>query len=449
MNGLTAFLRERVADSGLPPPPLVPTGAPRATALSAIAASPVPQANFIAKALEALPLPQPSQYKLSGTLSKDPTAECLSYWLRSSDQDGSLMQTLKKTKYEQAIEEAAFEVYSHVSTRAERAFPPWARWRSAAALRAYRAGCNAAEQRKWNRAISSLRAAMKKEPANALTRLQVANVYERRAVSMKRDASKPIPLRIQAKEYVRALVAYCEAGRECRWLVQAHYRASVLAGTLAGMCDRPEAVEEARRGIIACLKLGEEDTAKAEQANGAKLADEIREWADSQSRVLLSLLRPWYVLVSERRMRTQFEPSAEERRQLKRAVRISRKSMKVRSVGNATGWRAGSELRYAEAVVRVELFFGLISVDWQTHYVAACFYALLLKREQYRAGKAARQRRLERRAFSELNDAVQGGGRALPVEWVDEQDPDLKVLRESRSWATIDGYLTGMAQPAI
>jgi hypothetical protein len=134
VQALSAFLREQVADSGLPPPPLLPMGAPRVTALAAVAASPIPQASFIAKALEALPLPEASQYKLSGTLSKDATGECISYWLRSSDHGGSVMKTVRGDEYKKAIEEAAFEVYSHVSTRADRAFPAWAKWRSAAAL---------------------------------------------------------------------------------------------------------------------------------------------------------------------------------------------------------------------------------------------------------------------------------------------------------------------------
>jgi hypothetical protein len=445
VQALSAFLRERVADSGLPPPPLLPAGAPRATALAAVAASPVPQASFIAKALEALPLPEAGQYKLSGTLSKDATAECISYWLRSSDHGGSVMKTVKKTKYEEAIEEVAFEVYSHVSTRADRAFPPWARWRSAAALRAYRAGCDAADRRKWNKAIASLRAANKKEPANALIRLQLANVYERRATSMKRAA---VPLKVQAKEYVRALVTYCEAARDCRWLTEARYRASVLAGMLADMCTEPEAIEEARRGIVACLKLTGQTTDKAEQAASAHaLANEIREWANSQSRTLLVLLRPWYVLLRERRLRTQFEPSTAERRQLKRSVRISRKSMKVRSVGDARGRAARCKLRCADASVHLLLFFDLMRVDWQTHYVAACFYALLLKREREIHEKPARQRRLERRALSHLEYAVENGVPALPVEWV-EQDPDLKVLCDSPGWTTIERYLGARSQLA-
>jgi hypothetical protein len=457
VQALSAFLREQVADSGLPPPPLLPAGAPRVTALAAAAASPLPQASFIAKALEALPLPQASQYKLSGTLSKNATAERVSYWLRSSDHGGSVMATVEKAKYEQAIEEAAFEVYSHVSTRADRAFPPWARWRSAAALRAYRAGCDAADRRNWNTAIASLRAANRREPANALIRLQLANVYERRASSMrytamKRAAMQPpalksVPPEVQAKELARALVAYCEAARDCRWLTQAHYRASVLAGTLADMCTEPAAIAEARRGIVACLELTGQTTAKAEQAASAPaLAKEIRDWADSQSHTLLVLLRPWYVLLTEGRARTQFEPSAVERRQLKRSVRISRKSMQVRSVGDARGRAAWCKLRYAQASARLLLFFGLMTLDWQTHYVAACFYALLLERAQDLHERPDRQRRLMQRAFSHLQYAVEHGGSALPVEWVNQQDPDLGVLRDSPDWTNIERYLRGMSQ---
>ena len=176
--------------------------------------------------------------------------------------------------------------------------------------------------------------------------------------------------------------------------------------------------------------------------------NEIRAWANSQSRTLLVLLRPWYVLVKERRLRTQFEPSTAERRQLKRAVRISRKSMKVRSVGGAGSRAEWCKLRWAEASVKLLLCFDLVRVDWQTHYVAACFYALLLKRAQGLHEKPDRRRRLTQRAFSHLQYAVEQGGSALPVEWVNKQDTDLGVLRDSPDWTSIERYLGAMSQPS-
>jgi len=95
------------------------------------------------------------------------------------------------------------------------------------------------------------------------------------------------------------------------------------------------------------------------------------------------------MLVRWRRLRSQFEPSAEERRHLKRAVSISRHCQRLRSLRSDqrplmrfANWVM---ISYSEVAVRFwHLSCGLIKIDWQTHYVAACFEALLLEHAQRR-----------------------------------------------------------------
>lgn len=155
------------------------------------------------------------------------------------------------------------------------------------------------------------------------------------------------------------------------------------------------------------------------------------------------------------RLRTQFEPSTGERRQLKRLVYISRKSMEARSVGEARSGKVRWRLRGAEAAVHLKLLFGLMSVDRQTQNVAACFYALLLKRKKGRDDRptdrrlervrwwveSRRRKRIRQHALFHLKHAVEDAGVELPVEWVSKQDPELDVLRTFDEWANISGHL--------
>jgi hypothetical protein len=381
VHALTAALREKVENSGLPAPPAVPAGAPRANVVKVIAASPLPQANFVAKVLEALPIPEPLQYKLSGTLFKKGESSCISYWLRPSGRGRPRMRTLTCENDEQVVTSTAFEVYSFISTEAVQAFPDWARWHSAESLGCYEEGCSAGQTGSYSTSRELLREAARKEPANAVVALQLANVHEKLASGERLGDPLPEPsseeqranAREQGKEHAEALRQYLLVATRWPWLVQARYRASVLAGLLTGMCTKPGAAGEgARAGVAHGLFL---------KAHEPDINSVMKRIAKSQSDAVLQLLKPWYVVARWHRLRSQFEPSAEERRLLKRAVGISRHCVRLRSLGAKKGAWAWLLVQHSKLAVHCwHLFFGVLKVDWQTHYIAACFDALLLER---------------------------------------------------------------------
>ena len=386
VRALTATLRERLANSGLPAP-VVPSGAPQAGLISAIAASPLPQGAFIARLVEALPMPEPLQYKLSGTLFEKEKRPGISIWLRPSSNGRPLMRTMKgretgpgETKYQELIKASAFEVYSFISTQAVQAFPTWARWHSADALEQYTAGASAASNGEFDQARKLLSKAELKEPDNALVCLQLANVYERIATDdnpysdrQRRSILSANERKASARSQAETLRRYLWIADEWAWLVQARYRASVLAAALARNCEDDE---EAQKGAVEGLGLIPDSEATVKST--------LETIAQSESDFALQLLKPWYMLARWRRLRSQFEPSADERRQLKRAVSISRHCRRLRALRPSKLppvqlW-IWLQVTYTEVAVRGwHLFFGLIRVDWQTHYVASCFEALLLE----------------------------------------------------------------------
>lgn len=465
VHALTAALRERLANSGLPAP-VVPSGTPQAGLISAIAASPLPQGAFIAKLVEALPIPEPTQYKLSGTLFEKNNRPGISIWLRPSSKVRPLMRTIEgaphsgEADYEELIKSSAFEIYSFISTQAVQAFPAWARWHSAKALADYRSGLDAAGSDCFTAASAWLGSAAYQEPDNALVWLQLANVYERIAYPDAEGAARSAA--ISANWQAKTLRRYLWIADQWPWLVQARYRASVLAGALAGSC---EAGQEAII-IGARSGLGLPDDADVEAV--------LTSIAKSESDFVLQLLKPWYMLVRWRRSRSQFEPSAEERRALKRAVGISRQALRVRRLPSDDGWRVrllnGFSVAWSELVVRCwHLSLGLIALDWQTQYVAACFDSLLLGYATRRfpkdaqaarevspspGGLVARRRRwwlkhLRKHAFRRLDRAISEAGRSLPSSWVLDEDPDMQPLRELHDeWEAETGALRTQTEVA-
>ncbi len=274
---LTASLREKLTERGVSAP-VVPSGTPQASVLSAVAASPIPQAAFMAKLMEAVPIPKPPQYKLSGTLSKQGGLAVISYWLRPSGGGDALMRTPRATAsgalsgYQEVIDATAFEVYEFISRAATYAFPKWTRWSSTKALTFYSKGAEEAREGKLESALATLGKAAEREPANALARLQFANVCER--IATKSGATGGSDWRDQAI----ALGEYLSIVAEWPWLVQARYRASVLAGLLA------KAPADAEAGIATVLGLSGSDK---EQVTSTMLSV-----AESESSAVLQLLKP-------------------------------------------------------------------------------------------------------------------------------------------------------------
>jgi hypothetical protein len=108
------------------------------------------------------------------------------------------------------------------------------------------------------------------------------------------------------------------------------------------------------------------------------VVDTLRELAAVESTAVLQLLRPWYALLRETRLRHQLELKGFDRRQLRRTVAISKHCLRVRKIGLDTRRRARFELWWRECVVRYRyMAFG---GSWQAHYNAASFYALVHRR---------------------------------------------------------------------
>ena len=191
VHALTALLRERLAKTGLLPPPAVPAGSPQTNLIAAIETSGAPQAAWIAKLLEILPQPpRAPEFKLSGALlgaparqdsnddanadahpaladTKDdanadaqaspadpkddanadaqpPPADTpaaggevgescgLAYWLQPKRQGRMQVEKVdRQSTHADAIESAAADIFLSISRDAAHLFPPWSRWQSA------------------------------------------------------------------------------------------------------------------------------------------------------------------------------------------------------------------------------------------------------------------------------------------------------------------------------
>lgn len=412
LHELTGVLREELARSGFLPPPAVPAGTPQANLVAAVAASPIPQSAFIAKLIELLRFPQPLQYTLSGTLLGEEVKgkqDCgISFWLRPSGEGRPLMKTLEGQRtHREVVKQTAHEIYLYVSNEAVDAFPDWTRWRSAGALTAYQEGFDFAQKGEIARAIVELDIAASHEPGNALVQLQLANLYEQQAADD--DARQADALR-----------RYLDVAIKWPWLIQARYRASVLAGGLAGSCavDPTAAADVHSQLRPAGIRPGE-------------IALWLEDLAKVESAAVLQLLRPWYVPLRDGRLRNQFEPTAKERRELKRAVSISRQCLRARLRRDDAGRAASVVLLWSKFVVQVRyLALGLVRVDWQTHYLAACFDALLLERAELLGTESERDQRRRKRALSQLTKAIADADGQLSRAWVEIRDPDLKSLRD-------------------
>jgi hypothetical protein len=458
VRALTATLRERLAASGLVPPPVVPSGTPQTNLVTAVKESPVPDAGWIASLLQLVPsAPEPARYKLSGTLlgeapvehprttqsAASPGNSCgLSFWLRPERDGAPLLDTVaRRATHERAVLDAATTVYLHISRHAPQVFPPWARWHTPEGLEAFVEAGRARREGRWGEAHRKLRAAERLEPANVLVQLQLANTDERDAALVGGSAAAK-----KAERQAGALRRYLNVAVEWPQLVEARYRAAILAATLAATCSK-EGVEHRRiAGILNLEKLA----GLPAGAEGRKvLTDQLHRLAESESAAVEQLLRPWYTLLRERRLRNQFEPRADERKELRRIAAVSRHCLVMRRTVNQRRhgfWVTLGAWRREAAVHYYHLIVGRASVNWQTHYNAACFDGLLLA--HLGTGIAAwRKRWIRGRLFRHLKRALGEAGDLLDHQWVLSGDLDLDSVRTAETdWQALKARLEGGAQ---
>jgi hypothetical protein len=416
---LTAMLRERLANTGLVPP-TVPAGAPKANLIAAVEASPIPQGPWIGKILAALPsLPRPPRYKVTGTLLGvepastglgSPARPCgLSFWVSPDGAGEPLLDTVEKcATHGDAVTAAAARIYVYIANGATSAFPVWVRWRTEQALDDYREGCRYLRSSDWAEAEQSLERAITDSPFNALGRLQLGNLYEQRTATTEQHL-------LEARMQAEALRNYLEVAREWPGLVEARYRASVIAATLGATLQSSDAALIRER-----LRLRGTET--------GSLAQQLRDLGRAESSAVLQLLRPWYALLHDGRLRNQFEPKAHERRALKHVIRISKHCVLLRALpDDARVWPWLREL----IVHKGHMLAGRSNLNWQAYYNAACFDAVLLERRKRSGEDLASDRTsdLRGRALHNLRIAIREAGPELSSVWVARADPDLAYFR--------------------
>jgi hypothetical protein len=362
VKALTGALREKLDRAGLVPPPIVPAGSPRANLIAAVEASPIPESAFVAKLIELLPTPpRPLEYKLSGVLVGAAPADCsLTYWMRPSGGGKPLLKTTPACQdHDMALSVAVATIYLHVTSDAPEAFPIWARWTKEGSLGAYIKGCRARTNQQLSVAVAEFERAQEMEQFNALVRLELANLYEATDQGQS-DLGR-------AHNQAHALSTYLDVAHDWPVLVEPRYRASIVASTLATNWEKLEQNEkDAVRDHLAFDLSGEPDLPKA-----------LRQIAARELTAVLQLLKPWYALLREGRLRNQFEPKAQERRRLGHAVSISKHCVRMRKLCGNSGRVANLEIRCRSFVVSWHLKTGLGALSWQAYYNASCFDALL------------------------------------------------------------------------
>ncbi len=516
---LTAALRERLHDTGLSPPPAVPTGTPQVSLIAAVEASNIPQGAWLSKLLQLLPQPpRPPEYKVTAVLldeddasepvpereqasnvkhrlsvwlrpSREGRAEPannvkhrLSVWLRPSREGTVLLKTTfpAATNTKTAVQAAARMIYLHIADNAPHAFPLWARWRHQEGLEAYLDGCDLAYQGEFKAACEKLIDACEREPFNVLAPLRLATIREAAAAAEEQPGPR---LCLQ----VAALRAYLDAAREWPHLVEARYRTSVLAGALAATYKQVDNLPKDHEPALPDLEPLKQSLSfratttrslpeRLKQSLGFRattkrgVPEQLHDLAARESRAVLQLLQPWYVLVREQRLRNQFEPKGHQRRRLRHAVGISRHCVRVRKLRGQRRWWLRPVFGYHTFAVHVRhLFLGRGLLGGQALYNAACFNALLLDHHVQRAEPEREagegneppvnehppdpdpdpdphRQRIQRRSLRLLKEAYREAPDELPAGWP-RDDPDFEVFRNSTrpnrsgEWSTLVGRL--------
>jgi hypothetical protein len=437
---LTGALRERLAQIGLPSPPSVPAGAPQADLIAAVEASGAPQGAFLARVLQGMPRPRPPEYKVSGVLvgsepvppsppvpfagesvaGPGPEGPCgLRFWVRPAREGTARLSAVEGCwAHAETIDEAACRVYRHISNDAGGAFPVWARWTDDAALMAYVKGCKQRNPAEVGEAAQRLRVAADSEPFNVLAALELTNLYEGSVPHGRGDPALAVH---RARGQSTVLLRYLAVARDWPSLLEPRYRAGIVAAALANTCERIDP------GSIA-TQLG------LSAQTPAKLPDALRDLAAQESKAVLQLLKPWYTVLRHGRLRTDFEPKGERRRELKHAANISKHCLRVRRIcGNGSPLIA-AEIRYRSTAVSLwHLVLGRGGLGWEAYYNASCFDALLCLHLERLGASRSRRSGIAKRAQLRLQSAFRRAGGALSPAWVRE-DPDQAALQGNPEW---------------
>ena len=355
----------------------------------------------------------------------------IGFWVRPVREGREIQRFLpaEADKLEGAATCAADTAYLHIIGEAAHLLPLWARWSSGDAFAAYMAAIETMDRNKDDiSGAQYLDSAASRESTNLLIRLQFANLLERTVSAHEDEAGR------RALKYARALNAYLRVAKLEPTVVEARYRASVLAAMLASCIVKegaPYLLDVGR--ALPMIQLPSSPPGGAPD-NGEAAARTLSDLSRSESNAVLQLLRPWYTLLRQGRLRHQLEMAGVDRRRLRNTVRISRHCVWLRERKGQIPWYVAPRVVWRWLVVR---WIVLRSVGWHGHYNAACFDALLYqrRRERWRAAGQADPasgwllRFLQRGALSHLSIALHDSKGALAWEWVD-RDPDLSEVRD-------------------
>jgi hypothetical protein len=427
---LTAEFRERLWKLGLAPPSLIPEGTPQADLISAVGEV-SPQTKIVAAFLKFLPTPpRPPRFKVTSTLTLDPSAwperHGVSFMLQSFGGDPPVLRTVPARSHHAALMDAAAQVYQEITKSTPYVFPLWVRWRTVKALDAYVDGRDLAHGKDLARAIASMELAIAESPFNALAQMQLGNLYEQCA------GACDVPWEVAAFQ-ARALRRYLETAEMWPRLVEARYRASVVAAALAtNYSDLPSGEKAA---IRAMLPLPEQRSpalplsTAAGRAARAEYPGRLGTVAANESAATIQMLRMSYTLLTDLRLRNQFEQKGAARRRLAMTARISRHGVAMRSLNDKEDPTSLSNRIQVGArsflVHRVHLGVMNPWATWQSGYNAACFDALRLA-GPYCNGAEDRAT-VAAAALGNLDAAIREAAGALKREWV-KNDPDLETF---------------------
>jgi hypothetical protein len=417
---LSALLREQLTSKGLVPSgTTVPAGSPDASVIAAISTSPIAQASWVGKILEAAKafMPRPREYDVTAVLversvreareAKQPGKVCgLTYTLAATGRPPvDDVKDVWAVAPRQAVVTAAECIYMRVSQSDGRVFPRWAMWSKLDGFESYLEGLeseNLIADAGDEDAVEPIEAAQgdfaratARQPANRLAQLHAANMYEARAALKNED----VPARREFE--ARALETYVEIIRDVPTLPEAHYRASVLfSGFEPGGVPYPDAV---RGALLRALKL-------KPGADDPKIWKTAKSRAKDEARTTITLLRWWGVLAKACRLRNRFEPRGRDRRQFLKAAKISRRCTRLQ-LSRAPDWW-GDPFVWGAFAGRSD------SVGWQAYYNAGCYYAL---------------RKNPDKAFAYLERALADPTNGVTSFWL-RHDPDLGELDDDARW---------------
>ena len=465
-----AELQEQFVQRGLVPPSGVPSGSPTVASVgAAIAAAPIPQAAWIGALVGLLPTPPTSTgFEVTGTLrtSDEPGKKYgLTYQLVCTGPHGSVNFGHEWNDDWAAVLEAASKaIYRQIGEAAPEIYPRWTRWASSTALTMYRSGLEiehpggeeALEPQsatgRYRDAYAYHREASELDPDNMLARLRAANCLERIAADLEG------PARVATQ--FEALLEYMTIRVRHPTIFEAGFRASVL---LVGLAEDAEEILDHHAKDLALLRelleramIRDRTTAGwfvllfffrpkpfrakvtlDEPSSSAALEKMLDHAARRESTLAQLRLRPFYLMANEGRFRHRFEPTGQERRQLRKAIGISKIAIRARRGRRRSGRKEPvsivSQLYWIGLAWRYMLGRGHVA-GWQAHYNAACLYALLPLAEE--SSGRRRSRLIRSRALTHLRIAIeQAPSGALQLIYVRNDDQDLESLRK---WSNDD-----------